>query len=205
MNFYQRMEILPLKKRVNCDKCSFTTKQRMFGVFAIDEILRYRWTRFAGLRTLCHPAVYVWVPHLGRLLVWNRLFKVIVHWSDHVSVSACAIWAPEGDLHSLSLWCAGQWPDQQHTYNQTINTTWPSTPTQPDHQHKHKYNQTINSSVHKHTINTTSTTISNQQHWILRTFLRPPGSSNWKLESYGDFQIDLLNQYLLEKKPNIQG
>ena len=37
MNFYQRMGILPLKKRVNRDKCSFTTKQRMFGVFAIDE------------------------------------------------------------------------------------------------------------------------------------------------------------------------
>ena len=33
--------ILPLKKRVNCDKCSFATKQRMFGVFSIDEILRY--------------------------------------------------------------------------------------------------------------------------------------------------------------------
>ena len=35
MNFYQRMGILPLKKRVNRDKCSFTTKQRMF--------LGYRW------------------------------------------------------------------------------------------------------------------------------------------------------------------
>ena len=32
------MGILPLKKRVNRDKCSFTTKQRMFGVFAIDEL-----------------------------------------------------------------------------------------------------------------------------------------------------------------------
>ena len=50
------MGILPLKKRVNRDKCSFVKKQRMFGVFAIDEILRYRWTRFASLRTLCHPA-----------------------------------------------------------------------------------------------------------------------------------------------------
>ena len=49
------MGILPLKKRVNRDKCSFTTKQRMFGVFAIDEILRYRGTRFPGSRTLCHP------------------------------------------------------------------------------------------------------------------------------------------------------
>ena len=37
MNFYQRMGILPLKKRVNRDKCSFATKQRMFGVFAIEE------------------------------------------------------------------------------------------------------------------------------------------------------------------------
>ena len=27
----------------------------MFGVFAIDEILRYRGTRFPGSRTLCHP------------------------------------------------------------------------------------------------------------------------------------------------------
>ena len=55
MNFYQRMGILPLKKRVNRDKCSFMTKQHMFGVFAIDEILRYRWTWFVGSRTLCHP------------------------------------------------------------------------------------------------------------------------------------------------------
>ena len=51
------MGILPLKKRVNRDKCSFATKQRMFGVFAIDEILRYRGTRFPGSRTLCHPGV----------------------------------------------------------------------------------------------------------------------------------------------------
>ena len=34
---YVWMGILPLKKRVNCDKCSFATKQRMFGVFAIEE------------------------------------------------------------------------------------------------------------------------------------------------------------------------
>ena len=56
LNYHQRMGILPLKKRVNRDKCIFATKQRMFGVFAIDEFLRYRWTRFVGLRTLCHPA-----------------------------------------------------------------------------------------------------------------------------------------------------
>ena len=37
MNFYHRMGILPLKKRVNHNKCSFATKQRMFEVFTIDE------------------------------------------------------------------------------------------------------------------------------------------------------------------------
>ena len=52
------MGILPLKKRVNRDKCSFATKQRMFGVFAIDEILRYRGSRIPGSPTLCHPAQY---------------------------------------------------------------------------------------------------------------------------------------------------
>ena len=56
LNYHQRMGILPLKKRVNRDKCSFATKQRMFGVFAIDEILRYRWAPLVGSRTLCHPA-----------------------------------------------------------------------------------------------------------------------------------------------------
>ena len=34
---YVWMGILPHKKSVNRDKCSFTTKQRIFGVFAIDE------------------------------------------------------------------------------------------------------------------------------------------------------------------------
>jgi len=53
---YVWMGMLPLKKRVNRDKCSFATKQRMFGVFAIDEILRYRGSRIPGSPTLCHPA-----------------------------------------------------------------------------------------------------------------------------------------------------
>ena len=61
-------KILPLKKRVNRDKCSFATKQRMFGVFAIDEILRYRGTRFPGSRTLCHPARHIeWLHCPGKL------------------------------------------------------------------------------------------------------------------------------------------
>ena len=47
LTMYNRLEIylsnepalgmLPLKKHLNRDKCSFATKQRMFGVFAIDE------------------------------------------------------------------------------------------------------------------------------------------------------------------------
>ena len=46
LNYHQSMGILTLKKRVKRDKYSFATKQRMFRVFAIDEILRYRGTRF---------------------------------------------------------------------------------------------------------------------------------------------------------------
>ena len=62
---YVWMGILPLKKRVNRDKCSFATKQRMFGVFAIDEILRYRGTRFPSSRTLCHPGMdWEWVTRV---------------------------------------------------------------------------------------------------------------------------------------------
>ena len=34
---YVWMGMLPLKKRVNRDKCSFATKQRMLGVIAYDE------------------------------------------------------------------------------------------------------------------------------------------------------------------------
>ena len=40
-----------------CDKCSFTTKQPMFGVFAVDEILRYQGSPFPASHTLCYPAV----------------------------------------------------------------------------------------------------------------------------------------------------
>ena len=54
--YHERMGILPLKKRINHDKCNFATKQRMFGVFAIDEILRYQWSPFAASRTFFHPA-----------------------------------------------------------------------------------------------------------------------------------------------------
>ena len=92
------MGILPLKKRVNRDKCSFTIKQRMFGwnitpekarksrlmqfrektayvwVFAIDEILRYRGTRFPGSRTLCHPALHLIkrLPHHAAYPTWLK-------------------------------------------------------------------------------------------------------------------------------------
>ena len=63
---YVWMGILSLKKRVNRDKCSSATKQRMFGVFAIDEILRYRGTRFPGSRTLYHPAAYKHRKYSGK-------------------------------------------------------------------------------------------------------------------------------------------
>ena len=132
----------------------------------------------------CYGRVYMWVPHQGRLLllVWNRLFKIIVHWFTRLIMWALALarvrYGRLREICTLSLWCAGQRPDQQHKHNQ------PSTQTQTDHKHKHKYNQTINSSVHKQTINTTSTTISNQHHWIWRTFLRLSGPGLHNLWGY---------------------
>ena len=54
-DYHQRIGILLLKKRENRDKCSFATKQCMFGVFAIDEIIRYRGSPFPTSRILCHP------------------------------------------------------------------------------------------------------------------------------------------------------
>ena len=37
LNHQKRMVILLLKKHLNRDKCNSVTKQRMFGVFAIEE------------------------------------------------------------------------------------------------------------------------------------------------------------------------
>ena len=51
------MGMLLLQKRINRDECSFVTKQHMFGVFTIDEFLRYRGSPFPASRTLCHPVL----------------------------------------------------------------------------------------------------------------------------------------------------
>ena len=57
------MGILPLKKRVNRDKCSFATKQRMFGSslsmrsFAIDEPGSSVRALFATLVSISKPSV----------------------------------------------------------------------------------------------------------------------------------------------------
>ena len=83
LNCHQMMWILPLKKRVNPDKCSFATKQCMFGV-AIDVILRYRWALLTGLRTLCHPGV-----HLRVYSAW--IWRKSVPW--FLFSSKNALWA----------------------------------------------------------------------------------------------------------------
>ena len=80
LNYHQRMGILPLKKRVNRDNYIFATKQRMFGVSAIDEILRYRWTPFGGLRTLCHPAWCNCWPYAANASVWLTDFQPWRSW-----------------------------------------------------------------------------------------------------------------------------
>ena len=72
MNYHQRMGILLLKKCVNRDKCSFATEQRMFGVFAIDEILRYRGSPFPASRTLGHPDVRKGVKSISWSSLSNR-------------------------------------------------------------------------------------------------------------------------------------
>ena len=55
----------------------FATNQRMFGVFAIDEILCYRGSPFPASRTLCHPAWYIIIIIKGELqgggwLSWDQ-------------------------------------------------------------------------------------------------------------------------------------
>ena len=56
---YVWMRILPLKKRVNRDNCSFATKQCMFGVFAIGEILRYRGSHYWNGQLSCRAKCWV--------------------------------------------------------------------------------------------------------------------------------------------------
>ena len=51
----------------------------MFGVFAIDEILRYQWTPFVGSRTLCHPGI----PHDGILGKLTNLSKIALFGHDN--------------------------------------------------------------------------------------------------------------------------
>ena len=137
MNFYQRMGILPQKKRVNRDKCSYATKQRMFGVFAINEILRYRWTRFVGSRTLCHPVcnscdisfmLLIWTCFgLSRFHFWseNLWFQL---WSTATAVPSQWFWSNSSvPSHRVCkeyfkvLWqwqwqCQWKWWKQQHLF-----------------------------------------------------------------------------------------
>ena len=92
------MGILPLKKRVNRDKCSFATKQRMFGVFAIDEILRYRGSRIPGSPTLCHPATNI----IGSEEEFMNVSSLVNRAS--IPVAASIILPPKNNDHgSLSL------------------------------------------------------------------------------------------------------
>ena len=50
-----------LKKRANCDKCVFATKQRMFGVLAIIQILYYRGLPIPHIKPPClHVCRQIW-------------------------------------------------------------------------------------------------------------------------------------------------
>ena len=69
--------ITPEKARKS-RQMQFHEKQHMFGVFPVDEILRYRWTQFVGSRTLCHPAVATQLTYprprgLGGTSIWIQI------------------------------------------------------------------------------------------------------------------------------------
>ena len=50
-------ESLSMDENITPEKARKSTKQRMFWVFAIDEILCYRGSHFPASRTLCHPGL----------------------------------------------------------------------------------------------------------------------------------------------------
>ena len=86
MNFYQRMGILPLKKRVNRDKCSFTTKQRMFGG------LRYRWDPSLSLNPVRRFAHF--------MPPWAEMSKIISKQSLSQTMQCWHVY----DSHSGPCW-----------------------------------------------------------------------------------------------------
>ena len=78
------MGILNLKKRVNCDKCSFTTKQRMFGVFAIDEIgepgssVRALYATLNCVNSVKSLVLLAMVSLLENVVIWKMIVLVLV-------------------------------------------------------------------------------------------------------------------------------
>ena len=106
---YVWMGMLPLKKRVNRDKCSFATKQRMFGVFAIDEILRYRGSRIPGSPTLCHPVTSLnfdlRVTYLSFDLRFTRVVVSKGSTGTRLALS-CTAWIISDNLQSYVFSCS---------------------------------------------------------------------------------------------------
>ena len=74
LNYYQRMGILPLKKRVNHNKCSFATKQRMFEIFTIDEPRSPACALYATL----HSANSQVDLEVSKVVSWNESWIGIV-------------------------------------------------------------------------------------------------------------------------------
>ena len=107
LNYHERMGILPLKKRVNRDKCNFATKQRMLGVFArsmrsfaIDEAaspLRARLPPSGTWRTVSSvfefdQQVNLW-QSLGHILSFGtKSHKLDLHeWDNQANSLNCSI------------------------------------------------------------------------------------------------------------------
>ena len=82
MNFYQRMGILPLKKRVNCDKCSFNKTAYVWG-------LPYRWDPSLSMNPV-RRFTHFMPPCTG--LFWTVLDCTGLYWAVLGSSVLCWKW-----------------------------------------------------------------------------------------------------------------
>ena len=112
LNYHQRMGILPLKKCVSRDKCSFATKQRMFGVWGLCnrwdpslsrnsvpalhatlvEILIYLYGHGrAGLRFGPWGSVHIFFVSIGKMEASVIISHTLLFTSSRVHISSSTI------------------------------------------------------------------------------------------------------------------
>ena len=95
-----------VKECVNPDKCSFATKQSMFGVLAI-VILRYREFPIPHIK----PPWYQWPGDV--------FHPTVVDWEGSTSSQAAVYywWGDWTDLHKQNVWSRERWQGSLHESN----------------------------------------------------------------------------------------